>query len=74
MHILARQYEIQRILGRGRYGTVYLVRDLNETSAEKVFKALKQIPLDDVSEDDQRKDLNEVRILIWVCTQKTTAP
>lgn len=72
--IIAKQYEIQRTLGRGSYGTAYLVKDLKETSADKINKVLKQIPLEIVSEDERREDLKEVKVLNVYTYEKTFAP
>ena len=44
------KYQIERIVGRGAYGTVYLCK----TISEGTFVIIKQIPMDQMSPTDRQ--------------------
>ena len=47
------KYQIERIVGRGAYGTVYLCK----TISEGTFVIIKQIPMDQMSPTDRQVSL-----------------
>ncbi len=53
------QYERERIVGRGAYGTVYLCR--NKKDSRPVI--IKQIPMEQMSAADRQATINEVKVL-----------
>ena len=48
------KYQIERIIGRGAYGTVYLCKTISE---ENSLVIIKQIPIDQMSLTDRQVSL-----------------
>ncbi|XP_028435618.1 serine/threonine-protein kinase Nek11 [Perca flavescens] len=60
--LVAKRYSILRSLGRGSFGSVYLVRD-NRASDGEQLKVLKQIPLGDLRPDETVRATQEAQLL-----------
>ncbi|XP_078107865.1 serine/threonine-protein kinase Nek11 [Sander vitreus] len=60
--LVAKRYSILRSLGRGSFGSVYLVRD-NKASDGEQLKVLKQIPLGDLRPDETVRATQEAQLL-----------
>ncbi|XP_044062804.1 serine/threonine-protein kinase Nek11 isoform X3 [Siniperca chuatsi] len=60
--LVAKRYSILRSLGRGSFGSVYLVRDTKATDGEEL-KVLKQIPLGDLRPDETVRATQEAHLL-----------
>ncbi|XP_028984166.1 serine/threonine-protein kinase Nek11 isoform X3 [Betta splendens] len=60
--LVAKRYSIVQGLGRGSFGSVYLVRDHKATDGEQL-KVLKQIPLGDLRPDETVRATQEAQLL-----------
>ncbi|KAF4076168.1 hypothetical protein AMELA_G00227310 [Ameiurus melas] len=60
--LLANRYVIQQRLGRGSFGTVYLIEDTKTTTRDKL-KVLKEIPVGDLKPDETVKATQEAQLL-----------
>ncbi|KAF1388549.1 hypothetical protein PFLUV_G00091430 [Perca fluviatilis] len=60
--LVAKRYSILRSLGRGSFGSVYLVRD-NRASDGEQLKVLKQIPVGDLRPDETVRATQEAQLL-----------
>ncbi|XP_067366164.1 serine/threonine-protein kinase Nek11 isoform X1 [Channa argus] len=60
--LVAKRYKILQTLGRGSFGSVYLVHDNKATDGEQL-KALKQIPLGDLRPDETVRATQEAQLL-----------
>uniref|UniRef100_A0A3B4VCQ4 non-specific serine/threonine protein kinase n=1 Tax=Seriola dumerili TaxID=41447 RepID=A0A3B4VCQ4_SERDU len=60
--LVAKRYNILQSLGRGSFGSVYLVQDTRAADGEKL-KVLKQIPLGDLRPDETVRATQEAQLL-----------
>uniref|UniRef100_A0A4W6DTC6 non-specific serine/threonine protein kinase n=1 Tax=Lates calcarifer TaxID=8187 RepID=A0A4W6DTC6_LATCA len=60
--LVAKRYNILQSLGRGSFGSVYLVQDTRATDGEQL-KVLKQIPLGDLRPDETVRATQEAQLL-----------
>ncbi|XP_041798752.1 serine/threonine-protein kinase Nek11 isoform X2 [Chelmon rostratus] len=60
--LVARRYSILQSLGRGSFGSVYLVQDSKASDGEEL-KVLKQIPLGDLRPDETVRATQEAHLL-----------
>ncbi|XP_071326286.1 serine/threonine-protein kinase Nek11 isoform X2 [Trachinotus anak] len=60
--LVAKRYSILQSLGRGSFGSVYLVQDTRAADGEKL-KVLKQIPLGDLRPDETVRATQEAQLL-----------
>ncbi|XP_046733291.1 serine/threonine-protein kinase Nek11 isoform X2 [Silurus meridionalis] len=60
--LLANRYMIQQRLGRGSFGTVYLIEDTKSTTTDKL-KVLKEISVGDLKPDETVKATQEAQLL-----------
>ncbi|KAF5900975.1 serine/threonine-protein kinase Nek11, partial [Clarias magur] len=60
--LLANRYIIQQRLGKGSFGTVYLIEDTKSTIGDKL-KVLKEIPVGDLKPDETVKATQEAQLL-----------
>uniref|UniRef100_A0A3B5A856 non-specific serine/threonine protein kinase n=1 Tax=Stegastes partitus TaxID=144197 RepID=A0A3B5A856_9TELE len=60
--LVAKRYSILQSLGRGSFGSVYLVQDVKATDGEEL-KVLKQIPLGDLRPDETVRATQEAQLL-----------
>ncbi|XP_049902299.1 serine/threonine-protein kinase Nek11 isoform X1 [Epinephelus moara] len=60
--LVAKRYSVLRSLGRGSFGSVYLVQDTKATDGEEL-KVLKQIPLGDLRPDETVRATQEAQLL-----------
>ncbi|XP_037639507.1 serine/threonine-protein kinase Nek11 isoform X5 [Sebastes umbrosus] len=60
--LVAKRYSILQSLGRGSFGSVYLVQDTKATDGEPL-KVLKQIPLGDLRPDETVRATQEAQLL-----------
>uniref|UniRef100_A0A8C4HFW5 non-specific serine/threonine protein kinase n=1 Tax=Dicentrarchus labrax TaxID=13489 RepID=A0A8C4HFW5_DICLA len=60
--LVAKRYSILQSLGRGSFGSVYLVQDNKATDGEEL-KVLKQIPLGDLRPDETVRATQEAHLL-----------
>uniref|UniRef100_A0A3P8TUF3 non-specific serine/threonine protein kinase n=1 Tax=Amphiprion percula TaxID=161767 RepID=A0A3P8TUF3_AMPPE len=60
--LVAKRYNILQSLGRGSFGSVYLVQDVKATDGEEL-KVLKQIPLGDLRPDETVRATQEAQLL-----------
>uniref|UniRef100_A0A3Q1G3M9 non-specific serine/threonine protein kinase n=1 Tax=Acanthochromis polyacanthus TaxID=80966 RepID=A0A3Q1G3M9_9TELE len=60
--LVAKRYIILQSLGRGSFGSVYLVQDVKATDGEEL-KVLKQIPLGDLRPDETVRATQEAQLL-----------
>ncbi|KAG7218207.1 hypothetical protein INR49_007980 [Caranx melampygus] len=60
--LVAKRYRIVRSLGRGSFGSVYLVEDTRAAGGEKL-KVLKQIPVGDLRPDETVRAAHEAQLL-----------
>ncbi|XP_070768054.1 serine/threonine-protein kinase Nek11 [Enoplosus armatus] len=60
--LVAKRYSILQSLGRGSFGSVYLVQDTKATDGEEL-KVLKQIPLGDLRPDETVRATQEAHLL-----------
>ncbi|XP_033181470.1 serine/threonine-protein kinase Nek11 [Mastacembelus armatus] len=60
--LVAKRYNILQSLGRGSFGSVYLVLDTRATDGEQL-KVLKQIPLGDLQPDETVRATQEAQLL-----------
>ncbi|XP_071381998.1 serine/threonine-protein kinase Nek11-like, partial [Centroberyx affinis] len=60
--LVAKRYSVVRRLGRGSFGSVYLVQDTKATHGEQL-KVLKEIPLGDLRPDETVRAAREAQLL-----------
>ncbi|XP_006805679.1 serine/threonine-protein kinase Nek11-like [Neolamprologus brichardi] len=60
--LVAKRYSILQNLGRGSFGSVFLVQDAKAADGEKL-KVLKQIPLGDLRPDETVRATQEAQLL-----------
>ncbi|XP_030605996.1 serine/threonine-protein kinase Nek11 isoform X2 [Archocentrus centrarchus] len=60
--LVAKRYSILQSLGRGSFGSVFLVQDIKAADGEKL-KVLKQIPLGDLRPDETVRATQEAQLL-----------
>ncbi|KAM7382807.1 hypothetical protein PAMP_002514 [Pampus punctatissimus] len=60
--LVAKRYSVLQSLGRGSFGSVYLVQDTKATDEEEL-KVLKQIPLGDLRPDETVRATQEAQLL-----------
>uniref|UniRef100_UPI0037E94F9A LOW QUALITY PROTEIN: serine/threonine-protein kinase Nek11 n=1 Tax=Semicossyphus pulcher TaxID=241346 RepID=UPI0037E94F9A len=60
--LVAKRYSVLRSLGRGSFGSVYLVQDTKASDGEEL-KVLKQIPLGDLRPDETVQAAQEAHLL-----------
>ncbi|XP_062279202.1 serine/threonine-protein kinase Nek11 [Scomber scombrus] len=60
--LVAKRYRVLQSLGRGSFGSVYLVQD-TKTTDEEELKVLKQIPLGDLRPDETVRANQEAQLL-----------
>ncbi|XP_040900701.1 serine/threonine-protein kinase Nek11 isoform X2 [Toxotes jaculatrix] len=60
--LVAKRYSVLQSLGRGSFGSVYLVQDTRATDGEQL-KVLKQIPLGDLRPDETVRATQEAQLL-----------
>uniref|UniRef100_A0A4W4F8I7 non-specific serine/threonine protein kinase n=1 Tax=Electrophorus electricus TaxID=8005 RepID=A0A4W4F8I7_ELEEL len=61
-NLIANRYVAQERLGRGSFGTVYLIED-TKTAIEDKLKVLKEIPVGDLKPTETVKVMQEARLL-----------
>ncbi|XP_072548612.1 serine/threonine-protein kinase Nek11 isoform X2 [Salminus brasiliensis] len=61
-NLIANRYVIQQSLGRGSFGTVFIIKDTKAALGEKL-KVLKQIPVGDLKPDETVRATQEAQLL-----------
>ena len=61
--VLANRYQVARRLGSGNFGTAWIVTDLKTKDDKDKLKALKEIPIGDLQEDESIEAVREASLL-----------